>query len=99
MIDGRTNAYWEPAPYLTEKLAAELVARLGGLVGIDSWNVDDTATRRRPIHTLLLDAGIFIVEHLRGLQRLPASGFRFFASVVAVRAASFPVRAFAAIFS
>lgn len=95
-----TDAYWGPAPYLTEKLAAELVARRVGLVGIDSWNVDDTTTRRRPIHTVLLDAGIFIVEHLRGLQCLPASGFRFFAPVVAVRGgASFPVRAFAEVFS
>lgn len=90
------DAYWGPAPYLSERFADELVDRGVGLVGVDSWNVDDTATRRRPIHTRLLDAGVYIVEHLRGLDRLPARGFRFFAPVVAVEGgASFPVRAFA----
>jgi arylformamidase len=88
--------YWGPAPYLAEEFAAELIKRQVTLVGIDSWNVDDTATRRRPIHTRLLEAGIYIVEHLRGLDRLPSSGFRFFAPVVAVKGgASFPVTAFA----
>lgn len=90
------DVYWGPAPYLAERLAEELVDRAVGLVGVDSWNVDDTATRRRPIHTRLLEAGVYIVEHLRGLDRLPARGFRFFAPVVAVEGgASFPVRAFA----
>lgn len=90
------DPYFGPAPYLAEAFAKELVGRAVGLVGIDSWNVDDTTTRRRPIHTALLDAGIYIVEHLRGLDALPANGFRFFAPVVAVeRGASFPVRAFA----
>lgn len=90
------EAYWGPAPYLAEPFAGELVDRGVGLVGVDSWNVDDTATRRRPIHTRLLGAGVYIVEHLRGLDRLPARGFWFFAPVVAVEGgASFPVRAFA----
>lgn len=58
-----TDAYWKPAPYLSEEFASELVERGVGLVGVDSWNVDDTATRGRPIRTRLLDAGIVIVEH------------------------------------
>lgn len=92
----RTDSYFGPAPYLADAFAAELVDRRVGLVGVDSWNVDDTTTRRRPVHTRLLDAGIYVVEHLRGLDALPATGFRFFAPVVAVvGGASFPVRAFA----
>lgn len=91
-----TEAYWEAAPYLAEELAGELVDRRVGVVGIDSWNVDDTETRRRPIHTHLLGAGILVVEHLTNLDRLPPDGFRFFAPVLAIRGgASFPVRAFA----
>lgn len=91
-----TESYFGPAPYLAEAFGNQLVERRVGLVGIDSWNVDDTETRRRPIHTNLLDAGIYIVEHLRGLDALPAAGFRFSAPVVAVKGgASFPVRAFA----
>jgi arylformamidase len=91
-----TDRYFGPAPYLAEAFARELVDREVGLVGIDSWNVDDTATKRRPIHTALLEAGVYIVEHLCHLDRLQRRDFRFFAPVVAVRGgASFTVRAFA----
>lgn len=91
-----TGAYWEPGPYLAEDLASRLVQRGVGLVGVDSWNVDDTTTRSRPVHTLLLRAGVVVVEHLCNLDRLPSSGFRFSAPVLRIqRGASFPVRAFA----
>lgn len=91
-----SDEYFGAAPYLSESFATELIERRVGLVGVDSWNVDDTTTKRRPIHTALLDAGIYIVEHLRGLDALPPGGFRFFAPVIAIRGgASFTVRAFA----
>ena len=91
-----TESYWEPGPYLAEDFAMRLVESGVGVVGVDFWNVDDTTTRRRPIHTSLLRAGVVIVEHLCGLDGLPQSGFRFFAPVLRVqRGASFPVRAFA----
>ena len=91
-----TDAYWAAGPYLSEELAALLVDGGAGLVGVDFWNVDDGTTRRRPIHTGLLDAGVLIVEHLCGLDRLPSTGFRFFAPVLRIEGgASFPVRAFA----
>jgi arylformamidase len=90
------EAYWEPGPYLAEDFANRLVDGGAVLVGVDFWNVDDTTTRRRPIHTLLLSAGILVVEHLCHLDRLPRSGFRFSAPVLSIqRGASFPVRAFA----
>jgi kynurenine formamidase len=92
----RTKKYFDGHPYLTAE-AAELLIRAGAaLVGIDSLNIDDTADGARPAHTLLLGAGIPIVEHLCGLDRLPERGFRFFAVPVKVRRlGSFPVRAFA----
>ncbi len=66
------------------------------LVGIDSLNIDDTADGERPVHTILLHSGIAIVEHLRGLEQLPAHGFSFSAVPPAIRAmGSFAVRAFA----
>jgi kynurenine formamidase len=68
------------------------------LVGIDSLNIDDTAGGARPVHTTLLGAGIPIVEHLRGLAALPASGFTFTAVPAPIRGmGSFPVRAFATV--
>jgi arylformamidase len=83
-------------PYLTED-AAEFLATAGAaLVGIDSYNIDDTATGDRPAHSILLAHGIPIVEHLCGLRELPDAGFRFFAVPVKVRRfGTFPVRAFA----
>ncbi len=65
-------------------------------MGIDSHNIDDTTDGRRPVHTTLLGAGIPIVEHLRGLEQLPATGFRFTAVPVKVKGmGTFPVRAYA----
>jgi kynurenine formamidase len=93
-----SEQYGKGHPYLTEGAAQLLVERGAALVGIDSVNIDDTATGERPVHTTLLRAGIVIVEHLTNLAALPASGFRFYAVPPKVRGAgSFPVRAFASI--
>jgi arylformamidase len=94
----RTDAYFEGHPFLTEA-AADLLVRAGaGLVGIDSYNIDDIADLRRPVHTALLGAGVPIVEHLTGLDGLPDTDFRFYAVPPKVRGfGTFPVRAFAEI--
>jgi len=88
--------YFEAPPFLTTK-AAEFLAESGvALVGIDSMNIDDIHDKSRPVHTILLQANIPIVEHLTNLGELPADGFRFFAVPVKVKSfGSFPVRAFA----
>lgn len=92
----RTERYFEGHPFLTRDAAEFLVERGARLVGIDSYNIDDTGDPSRPAHSLLLKAGIPIVEHMRGLDGLPDSGFRFFAVPVKVRSfGTFPVRAFA----
>jgi kynurenine formamidase len=83
-------------PFLTAAAADLLVAAKVTLVGIDSFNIDDTAGGQRPVHSKLLAHGIPIVEHLCGLGELPDNGFRFFAVPVKVKGmGSFPVRAFA----
>jgi kynurenine formamidase len=88
--------YFRSGPFLTRG-ACEFLARAGAaLVGIDCANIDNMTDPERPAHTVLLEAGIPIVEHLRGLDHLPATGFRFFAAPPAiVDGTSFPVRAFA----
>ena len=92
----RTDRYFEGHPFLT-KAAAELLADQGAaLVGIDSYNIDDTADFTRPVHTILLRAGIPIVEHMCNLHQLPPAGSKFFAAPVKVKEfGTFPVRAFA----
>ncbi|MBA2518801.1 MAG: cyclase family protein [Chloroflexia bacterium] len=92
----RTAAYPTGAPFITRATAQALVDCGVWLVGIDALNADDTDDPARPAHSLLLDAGIPIVENLSGLDRLPATGFRFFAVPAPVQGCgSFPVRAFA----
>ena len=92
----RTDAYFEGHPFLTEDAARFLREAGAKLVGIDSYNIDDTADLRRPVHTILLGHNIPIVEHMTGLAALPSEAFEFFAVPPKVRAfGTFPVRAFA----
>jgi arylformamidase len=92
----RTDRYGHAHPFLTAAAAQWLKDQGARLVGIDSLNIDDTADGERPVHTTLLGAGIPIVEHLRGLEQLPADGFTFSAVPPPVRGmGSFPVRAYA----
>ncbi len=90
-----TPAYGAGHPYLTAG-AAELLRDAGAaLVGIDSLNIDDTDDGRRPVHTILLGAGVPVAEHLCGLGALPATGFRFHAVPVKFKGVgTFPVRAY-----
>jgi arylformamidase len=93
-----TARYAEEAPYLTEAAAQWLVDHGARLVGIDSINIDDTADKHRPAHTVLLGAGIPVVEHLTGLDQLPATGARFSAVPPPFAGfGTFPVRAYAAV--
>jgi kynurenine formamidase len=95
-VHWRTEAYQSDHPFLAEETVAALIAGGAALAGIDSHNIDDTRTRRRPVHTRLLGAGILIVEHLTNLGALPDAGFRFSAVPPRFRAVgTFPVRAFA----
>lgn len=91
-----TQNYYEDPPFLTRAAAELLVKSRVALVGIDSMNIDDIHDKTRPVHTLLLEANIPIVEHLTNLAELPAEGFRLFAVPVKIKSfGSFPVRAFA----
>jgi kynurenine formamidase len=94
-----TEAYGGAAPFLTGP-AARLLADAGArLVGIDSVNIDDTLSGgQRPAHSILLEAGIPVLEHLTGLANLPVIGSRLHAAPARVRDfGTFPVRAYAVI--
>ena len=91
-----TPRYTEDAHFLTREGAAWLAGHEPALVGIDAVNIDDTADRERPAHTLLLAAGIPVIEHLTGLDQLPPAGAAFTAVPLPVRGmGTIPVRAFA----
>jgi arylformamidase len=91
-----TSRYGQDNPFLTEAAASHLADAGAALVGIDSLNVDDPADGRRPAHSILLGAGVPIVEHLCNLGAIADRPFAFFAVPVKLRGlGSFPVRAFA----
>ena len=93
-----TPDYATDPTFLTRDGARWLVEQGAALVGIDAINIDDMVDGTRPAHTLLLQAGIPVVEHLTGLEQLPQRGARF--TAVPPRVAefgTFPVRAFATV--
>jgi arylformamidase len=92
----RTDAYFENHPFLTEEAATWLRDQGAALVGIDSHNIDDTRTKSRPVHTVLLRAEVLIVEHMCNLELLPGKNFVFNAVPPKFKGAgTFPVRAYA----
>jgi kynurenine formamidase len=92
-----TPAYLAGSPFLTEAGARFLVDAGVSIVGIDALNIDDTESGgERPAHSLLLAAGIHVVEHLRGLSAVPETGATFTAVPPRIRGfGTFPVRAYA----
>ena len=90
-------AYAHGSPFLTEAGARHLVDAGVAIVGIDALNIDDTESGgERPAHSLLLEAGVHVVEHLTALDRVPVRGARFTAVPPRVEGfGTFPVRAFA----
>jgi kynurenine formamidase len=92
----RTDRYFEGHPFITREAAQYLADSGVILVGIETYNIDDTDDKTRPAHTILLGAEIPIVEHMRGLDQLPEKGFKFYAVPVKIKGfGTFPVRAFA----
>jgi len=91
-----TETYYENHPYLTKEAAEYLRDSGVKLVGIDSYNIDNTQEKSRPVHTTLLGAEILIVEHLCNLSLLPLEGFTFSAIPPKFKGVgTFPVRAMA----
>lgn len=91
-----TDTYFENHPFLTENAARYLSEQQVLLVGIDSHNIDDTSVKSRPVHSILLAAEIFIVEHLCNLEMVPLNNFQFTALPPKFKGVgTFPVRAIA----
>jgi len=91
-----TPEYLGPGPHLDGGAARALVEANVACVGIDSVDIDDPADPRRPVHTMLLNADIPIIEHLTGLSAVPDTGAHLYAlPAPIVGLGSFPVRAVA----
>ncbi|MFF1823350.1 cyclase family protein [Kribbella sp. NPDC058245] len=82
-----TPEYVEQSHYLTRDGAEWLIGHGALLVGIDAATIDDPTDATRPAHTLLLGAGIAIVEHLTNLAEVPPSGALFTATAPRIEGA------------
>jgi kynurenine formamidase len=92
------ESYALDAPYVSAMAADWLAQRQPALVGIDAVNIDDLADLSRPVHTRLLGDNILILEHLTGLEALPARGARLHAAPLAWHGVgTWPVRAYAVV--
>lgn len=95
-----TPAYTDASPYLSRDGAEHLRDHGAVLVGIDAINIDDTQDAQRPAHSILLEAGIPIVENLARMSSLPSNGLRFSATPMRIAGiGAFPVRAWARVLS
>lgn len=95
-----TAQYSHGSPHLSRDAVQWLIGAGVALVGIDALNIDDVNDIARPAHVGLLGAGIPIIEHMTGLQALPAEGARLTAvPPPVVGMGTMPVRAVAAIAS
>jgi arylformamidase len=94
-----TARYGEPDhPFLSVAAAERLAEGGAAVVGIDSVNIDGTRTGERPIHSVLLAAGVPIIEHLTGLGQIGGRPFTLVAVPPAIRGmGTFPVRALAVV--
>jgi arylformamidase len=93
-----TDKYFHYPPFLTKEAGEYIASQSPVLVGIDTYNIDDTDDLSRPVHTILLGKDILIIEHMCNLRELPEKGYRFTAVPQKIReVGSFPVRAFATV--
>lgn len=92
-----TEIYFNNHPFITKDAAQFLLDKGVILAGIDSHNIDDTRTKSRPVHTLLLANNCLIVEHLTNLKSIKnPNSFTFTATPPKIKGmGTFPVRAFA----
>lgn len=91
-----TDRYFHDHPFLTKDAAEYIASQSPVIVGIDTYNIDNTEDLSRPVHSILLGKDILIIEHMTNLRELPQKGFRFTAVPQKIRGVgSFPVRAFA----
>lgn len=85
--------YYDKHPVITDKLANFLVSREIKMLGVDMPSPDFTPF---PVHKLLLNHGIFIIENLTNLEELlNVEYFEVFAQPLKIYAEASLTRAFA----
>ena len=97
---GMSAKYHEPVyfgeyPAMSEEIAKWLVEKKAKIVGVDTCSVDNVESF--PIHKILLDAEILIIENLTNLSELATKHFEIFAFPIKLNIDGAPVRVVAKI--
>jgi len=79
-----TPRYLSDNPFLTAEAAEHLRREGATLVGIDSLNIDSLDDAARPVHSILLGAGIPILEYVTNLHELTQPVVQLFALPIKV---------------
>lgn len=75
--------YWGREEYFRDypSLTPEAASWLAGFdlrgIGVDTISVDPAGSEDFPVHNILMEKGILIIENLTGLHRLPRTSFIF----------------------
>jgi len=94
-----TPEYANKPPYLSVATAQWLVDHGASMVGIDTPLVDNIdKSETIPVHHLLLEHKIIIIEDMANLTALPKNGAYLTAVPPRVELASFPARVFATVY-
>jgi kynurenine formamidase len=98
---GMSNMYYQPDyfheyPPITEAIANYLIERKVKMVGVDMCSVDYDPF---PVHKILLEHEILIIENLTGLSRLQGKNLRIYAFPLPLQLDASPTRVVAEIFS
>lgn len=86
----------EAYPFVSIELARRIADGGAKLLGVDTGNADGPNMLAHPVHTMLLQREILIIENLTNLDALHGKRFRFYAIPIKGRGlASMSLRAFA----
>jgi arylformamidase len=79
MLTDRDRLYgtktWQESPYTTEEAIRWLISREIACFGSDAANMEVPGTDYQPVHTLLFQAGIPMVESLTNLRSVMGGGY------------------------
>jgi kynurenine formamidase len=88
-------AYFEDYPVMSVEIAQYLVATKVKMVGVDTGSVDNTDGF--PIHKILLNGGVLIIENLTNLDQLTGEGLIVYALPIKLDVDGAPARVIAQI--
>ena len=87
------QVYFEDYPVMSEKIAKYLIGQGVKVVGVDTCSVDNQESF--PIHKILLEGNVLIIENLTNLNDLASKEFKVYALPIKLQIDGAPARVIA----